>query len=312
LMQELRKVVDEYDDRMLIGEDEHIAYHGSGDNELHLVFNFPLMRITLLTPSWIRSNQEVRLAALAKVSSHAWPCNTLGNHDLPRVFNRYGDGAHDFELARLSLALVLTLRGTPFLYYGEEIGMVDLYLEDITLFRDLIGVRCFQTNIELWNETPTEALTRAARFTRDKNRTPMQWSALPNAGFNPPGVNPWLPVNPNYASGVNVADQQSDPDSLLNFYRKMIAFRKRTPALIAGDYVPLHEDAEDYLAFLRRITDQTCLVILNMSSVEHTVSFDMPYKIARNIFSSVELPGELDSLSGIHVSPFEIYIAELT
>src|SRR5439155_16033142 len=121
LMQELRVLVDEYPgDRVLVGEDEDVAYHGTGDDELHLVFNFPLMRAGTLTPAHVRANQAERLS---KLPHGAWPCNTLGNHDSPRVWSRYGDGVHDAELARLHLALLLALKGTPFLYNGEEIGI---------------------------------------------------------------------------------------------------------------------------------------------------------------------------------------------
>lgn len=99
LIRELRAVIDEYPERMLVGETSDIAYYGDGDNELHLVFNFPLMRTRHLTPAWVRTNQEERLAALP---AGAWPGNTLGNHDSPRVYSRFGDGHNDDALARIS------------------------------------------------------------------------------------------------------------------------------------------------------------------------------------------------------------------
>ena len=134
LLQELRRLVDEYDDRVLIGEIDEIEYYGDGDNELNLVFNFPLMRTNRLTPAWIRKNQQERLGSLPP---GAWPCNTLGNHDSNRVYSWTGDTD---EFAKLSLALMLTLKGTPFLYNGEEIGMPNLAIEDIDQFRDNLGV----------------------------------------------------------------------------------------------------------------------------------------------------------------------------
>ena len=90
LMQELRALVDAYPDRLLVGETDQISYYGDGSNELHMAFNFPLMRTDRLTPAWVRVNQRERLAALPP---GAWPCNTLGNHDAPRVYSNYGDGA---------------------------------------------------------------------------------------------------------------------------------------------------------------------------------------------------------------------------
>jgi alpha-glucosidase len=208
LMQELRAVVDAYDDRVLVGETEEIAYYGDGQNELHMVFNFPLMKTERLTPVWVHANQRERLTTLPP---GAWPCNTLGNHDGSRVYSHYGDGQNDAALARLSLALVLTLRGTPFLYNGEEIGMTDLLLEDISQFRDNWSVWLYQAQTGEGGTPPAEALAHAARFTRDKCRTPMQWSNRPNAGFSPAGVQTWLPVNPNFAVDAALLSAYATP-----------------------------------------------------------------------------------------------------
>jgi alpha-glucosidase len=321
LMQELRSVIDEYDDRVLVGENDEIVYHGNGDNELHMVFNFPLMRTKQLTPAWIRANQATRLAELAAISPDAWPCNTLGNHDSPRVKSRYGDGAHDDALARLHLALLLTLRGTPFLYNGEEIGMTDLVLQDIAQFRDLLGVWVYHAVRDDLKLPAEFALQRAADASRDRARTPLQWANAPNGGFSPagaPAVSAWLPVNPNYAQGVNVAEQQAAPNSLLNFYRRMLHLRKQTPALIAGDYTPLHEDAPDFLAFRRHVaagpgadSPQTCLVVLNFSDRAQTLRFDGESWSARRLFTSQARGAAPDELSRLDIGPFEIYVAEL-
>jgi alpha-glucosidase len=310
LMRELRAVIDEYPDRMLVGETESIAYYGDGHDELHMVFNFPLMRTKRLAPAWVRANQQERLAALPP---GAWPCNTLGNHDQSRVYSHYSDGQNGDALARLSLALMLTLRGTPFLYYGEEIGMTDLPLEDVGHFRDNLGVWVYHTAVDQLGLPPAMALVFANLFGRDKCRTPMQWANAPSAGFSPDGVQTWLPINPSYAQGVNVADQLDDPDSLLTFYRRMLRLRKETPALVAGDYTPLHEEAEDYLAFLRRseANGQTCLVVLNMSNQAHTLSLDLDAHAPRLLFSSFMRDGDTDDVSQLPIAPFEVYIAEL-
>jgi alpha-glucosidase len=320
LMQELRAVVDEYPDRVLIGETDQISYYGDGTDELHMAFNFPLMRADRLTPAWVRANQRERLAALPP---GAWPCNTLGNHDASRVYSRYGDGQNDDALARISLALMLTLRGTPFLYNGEEIGMTDLLLDDVSQFRDNLSVWMYHTAVDELGTPPDEAMSAAVHFGRDKCRTPMQWADAPNGGFSPAGVRTWLPVNANYAQGINVADQLDDPDSMLSFYRRMLRVRKQAPALIAGDYTPLHEEAQDYLAFLRssEADGQTCLVVLNMSERTYTLSFDGSAEalagvpgtpVAKLVFSSHARDGSTDDLSQLTVAPFEIYIGELS
>ncbi len=307
LMKELRAVVDEYPERMLVGEDDNIAYYGNGADELHMVFNFPLMRTNRLTPAHIRRNQAERLAALPP---GAWPCNTLGNHDSPRVWSRYGDGVHDRELAQLSLALMLTLRGTPFLYNGEEIGMTNMTFNDVTLLRDTLALRQYDLAVKLGGIDPQEAAALVCQRTRDVGRTPMQWANAPNGGFCPADVTPWLPVNPNYAEGVNVAEQEADPNAMLAFYKHLLALRKQTPALIAGDYTPLLEDHVDCLCFLRQTESQTCLVVLNFSENAHTLTFDLPPTSSRLLFSSASRP-DAGNLSALTIAPFEIYIADL-
>jgi alpha-glucosidase len=310
LMQELRRVIDEYPDRVLVGENDNVSYHGEGDNELHMVFNFPLMRTTRLTPAWIRANQEVRHATLPP---GAWPCNTLNNHDSTRVYTRFGDGQNDDVIGRAAVALMLTLRGTPFLYNGEEIGMSDYRLTDIDLFRDPPAV-WFYNAIVADDTSPEEALILAADASRDRCRTPMQWSTAPNAGFSPEGVATWLPLNPNHAKGINVDEQQNDPESMLNFYKRLLRVRKQTPALIDGDYTPLHVSAEDYFAFLRQSqeTGQTCLVVLNLSEKSDTLKFELPSQNVRCLFSTHTPEGESLSGEALKIAPFEIFIGELT
>ncbi|MBN1921032.1 MAG: alpha-glucosidase [Anaerolineae bacterium] len=306
LMKELRKVVDAYPDKVLVAEDSNIAYHGSGDDELHLVFDFPLMRIEgPLTPAHIRKNQAERLAELPE---GAWPCNTLGNHDSSRVKSAFGNGVHDDALARLSVALMLTLRGTPFIYNGEEIGMTDAVFTDIAQLRDMMAVRQYELATGM-GMPADEAAAMACAHTRDRCRTPLQWKNAPNAGFSPAGVETWLPVNPNYAEGVNVEEQQGDPASMLNFTRQMMALRKATPALVAGEYTPLLEAHAECLCFLRALEGQTCLVVLNFSEKNQPLAFE-GHHARRLLFSSA---GRMDAgdLRALDVAPFEIVIVEI-
>ena len=308
LLQDLRKLVDRYPGRVLVGESDEIAYHGSGDDELHMVFNFPLLRTNRLTPAWVLTNQQERLEALPAA---AWPCNTLGNHDSQRVFSHFADGSHDLEWARISLALVLTLKGTPFLYYGEEIGMTDLLLNEVGDFRDMLGVWHYETERRLLNTPVSEATLLAASRGRDKCRTPMQWSAGVNAGFCPAGVRPWLPVNPNCDAGVNVINQQTDPASLLSFYHRLLAVRRATPALQSGDYTPLDPQSDQCLAFLRRAQTplQTCVVVLNMSDRTRNLRFDVATSGATVLFSTHRPVGDDIDLRALAVAPLEILVA---
>ena len=312
LLQELHTLLNQYPgDRILVGEDEDVTFHGTGNDELQLVFNFPLMQLKQLAPNGIRANQTLRLSELPP---DAWPCNTLGNHDSSRVWNRYGDGEHDAELARLELALMLTLKGTPFLYYSEEIGMSDLKLADLSEIRGTTATNLYQRMTQTLGATEYEAREAAFLSTRDRCRTPMQWDGGVNSGFSPSGIKMWLPTNPNYAAGVNVAAQEGNPTSLLSFYRRLIHVRQATPALIAGSYQVLDPSNDSCLAFLRQdvIAHQTCLVVLNFSAEEQMLMFDFEGTQAHLIFSRQESENETVILKPLHLAPFEIIIAQLT
>ena len=316
LMKELRGVIDEYSgDRLLVAEDENISYLGNGEDELHLVFNFPLMRTERITPSHVRQNQRERLSQLDGLPSKGWPCNTLGNHDSPRIHTRYGDRQHDAELARLHAALILTLKGTPFLYNGEEIGMTDLIIADPAKLRDTMATWYYDRLVSELSVDPQEAALAAGIMSRDKNRTPMQWSNHPNAGFSPANVETWLPVNTNYKTGINVRDQHNNPASLLNYYKQLLQVRKSNPALIEGEYIPLDTSAKDYFAFLRKSDEQTILVLLNFSEKKLKLDFSRTRAIKGHdlqiLFSSAERLKTAKPPQGLTINPFEVFIAEV-
>jgi alpha-glucosidase len=316
LMKELHSILDEYEgDRMLVGEDDNVAYMGNGNDELNLVFNFPLMRTERLTPTHIRRNQKIRLSRIEKLPVKGWPCNTLGNHDSSRVRTRFGDAQNDAQWARLNLALMLTLKGTPFLYNGEEIGMTDYMLKEISHVRDTMGIWYYHAIVTEMGLHPEEAMQRTAEMTRDKNRTPMQWSNNPNGGFSPAEVKTWLPVNPNYSKGINVKDQECQPDSLLHYYKHLMRVRKQTLAIIAGDYIPLHAKATEYLAFLRLTEEQKVIVILNYSNQRLELDFshtkEIKGKTLQTLFSSAIHSHTEQSTKALTISPFEVYIGEI-
>jgi alpha-glucosidase len=303
VFRELRALVDEYDGRLLLGETGEVDYYGSGDDELHLLFNFPLMDADRMSPAWVRSNQAERLAT---VPAAAWPCNTLGNHDRPRVRSEFGDGVNDEALARVNAALVLTLRGTPVLYNGEEIGMTDVPLDDPARFRDHLSTWAYREGTTTFGWSDAEAIGPAVRFGRDRCRTPMQWSSEANAGFCPEGVEPWLPIHPNHATGVNVADQRDDPDSMLSYYRRLIHARRHLPPLILGGYEALDESG-DHLAFARTHGGERVIVVLDYSGTGHTAALGTGRGTV--VFSSDrERDGASVDLDAVAVAPFEVLL----
>ena len=284
VMKELRVVIDEYEDRVLIGETDDIAYYGNGDDELHLNFNFPLMRTTRLSAAHVKQNQRQRLGALPL---GAWPCNSLGNHDTARMYTVFGDGENNNLMARLHLLLLLTLKGTPFLYNGEEIGMSDLFLDDEKRFRDPLSLLYANLERNVMGSDDKAAVLKGAQMGRDRNRTPMQWSGEANGGFCPPEVEPWLPVNPDHASGVSVSAQEGAADSMLNYYRNLLKFRRQHSSLQTGQYEEIETGNEQVFGFRRWDESESLTILLNLS--------DQPQKVDHPGCAGAVLFGNLSS-----------------
>jgi alpha-glucosidase len=296
----LRKMIDEYEDRVLIGETDDISFYGDADNELHLNFNFPLMRTSHITAAHVNTNQSQRLAALP---AWAWPCNTFGNHDSARAFSNYGDGQNNALQARLYLMLLLTLKGTPFLYNGEEIGMSDYAILEPKKFRDPLSTLFYGWAKSIMGMSEGEAAMVGAMRGRDKCRTPMQWGTTANGGFSPAGVAPWLPVNPDFSNGVNVDAQLDDPNSLLSFYKEMLQFRKQHPALALGEYIPQQMDNPDVLYYHRKLGSTTVYILLNMSGVDQKVELHLP-KGAKLALATVE-PLDQSGIGPLTLLPYQ-------
>jgi alpha-glucosidase len=216
-----RKIADSYDPpRILVGETHvfdtgtMLSFYGTGD-ELHLAFNFLLLHSSFEADAL----QKVVEDTFAGIPAESWPVWTGGNHDMYRFPSRWCDG--DPAKARCALMMLLALPGSVFLYYGDELGMPDTDVPKERL-EDPVGKRLYPV------------------YGRDPERTPMQWSPSPGAGFTAPGVEPWLPFG-DYAP-CNVVDQRRDPDSMLSLCRDLIALRAAVPALRAGAYSLLAAD----------------------------------------------------------------------
>ena len=292
ILQQLRRVNDECTERILLGETEDIRYYGDGSDMLHSVFNFDLTKLEQLDPAAIRKLLNKRWSRLP---AGVWEANTVGNHDRPRSMTVYADGRHDREREQAALAMTLFLRGAPVFYNGEEIGMRNIQLTDIAAFRDQIGLWAYG-EAQKHGFTPEQALAIANQVSRDKGRSPMQWENAPNGGFSPAGIQPWLPVHPNYADGVNVADQRQDETSLLHTFRRMIQTRQEHIALRRGEleWIPAKQSGKA-LAFWRKHADETCFVALNMSAQTTTVKAPGAEKL-RLVFSTHEpqvSPGQI-------------------
>jgi alpha-glucosidase len=254
VLRNLRKVADEHD-AVLIGEtwtrniDELKQYYGEHNNELQLPMDFMFTRVDKLDAA------EFRHQIAAADSAGGWPTWVISNHDIDRSYNRYGDGAHNDEIAKLLGALYLTLRGTPIMYYVEEIGMDN---NNPTRKEDL--------------KDPKGKSGWPADIGRDGERTPMQWNDSTNAGFTT--GTPWLPVPPSYKTH-NVASESKDPNSVLAFYRKVLVLRHSNNVLLEGNYTPLNESDAHVISYLRSYKGEAVLVAINMSDSPQKATFNL-------------------------------------
>jgi alpha-glucosidase len=268
----LRQVSDEYADRVLIGEinlpiTQLVKHYGDSD-EFHLPFNF-----RLIYSSWDAATVKDLVAHYEdQLPPGAWPNWVLGNHDQPRVATRVKPAQ-----ARVAAVLLLTLRGTPTLYYGDEIGM-----ENTDIPPDRV-------------QDPWEKMTTGLNLGRDPQRTPMQWDESANAGFCPADVEPWLPVAANYRQ-LNVETESANPNSMLNLTRELIALRRRSHALTLGS-CRIMATHEPVFAYLRERDNEKFLIVLNFSNQEQTISLPIELGQPQPLISTLDLAPSIATLA---------------
>ena len=283
---EIRKLIDNYSDRVLIGEiylpvERLVAYYGKEVGEAHLPFNFQLLQ----TPWNARRVASVIKEYDGAIPEAHWPNWVLSNHDRPRIAARIG-----LPQARVAAMLLLTLRGTPTLYYGDEIGMAEISIPPKFV------------------KDPWERNEPGLGLGRDPQRTPMQWDSSPNAGFTT--GKPWLPLAPSCRQ-CNVENLSKDPDSILSLYRKIITFRQYLPALIEGRYRQIEiNGGEDLLCYQHSHGASRIIVLLNFGpspqSAEAPEFAGLRVEISTHTGRAGELPGpriEIQPNEGLILRP---------
>jgi alpha-glucosidase len=281
VIREMRQVIDEFDDRLLIGEiylpiADLMDYYGPDLDECHLPFNFQLILLPEWTATAVRALVEQYEAALP---TGGWPNWVLGNHDQSRIANRLGH-----EYVRIAQMLLLTLRGTPTLYYGDELGMSDVPIPQ-ELVVDPAGIR-----------TPGHS--------RDPERTPMPWNADNAGGFT--HGRPWLPLGADYTDR-NVASQQTDPHSPLALVRRLIELRRDSDALTLGDYRSVDAGHPAVFAYTRSDTQHTerWLIVLNFGDEVRKLDLRGVGERGRiDCATGMDRVGEVD-LANLEIRPYE-------
>ncbi len=298
ICRDIRRIVDSYPgDRMLVGEiftqDASLAasYQGNGNDELHMAFNMEMLYLKWNGRSFVKALNRWYSA----LPEEAWPNLTMSNHDQWRHATRFWSVSNRERFRRLQITamLLLTVRGTPFIYYGEEIGMTNRYISK----HELVD--------------PTGKTFWPLPIGRDGQRTPMQWSDAENAGFSESGVKPWLPINEKNYRRINVRAAQKNPLSLWHWYRRLIELRKKEPVLQTGKMLILSEGVNSILAYRRSPVPLTSIEHRPEGCIDcylnfaHTPRlFSIPQK-ARVLFGNSRQTGEILPKRRILLAPHE-------
>lgn len=280
-------ILERYKNKFMVTEShiqlpEMIKMYQACDSKVHFPFNFNLMDLP-----WRAQAFKKFINTFDKsLGAEDWPNYVLGNHDLARLISRIGKSQ-----ARVAAMLLLTLRGTPFIYYGEEIGMKDVNTTSERI-QDILEKQIPGKNLG-----------------RDPERSPMQWSKHPYGGFSK--VEPWLPVAADYKT-VNVESESAEPSSMLNLYRKLIHYRQKSSALIQGTYQSMDLENEDIFAFVRDSKKEKVVVLLNFSNKQQKAS--LAIKNAKVICNTLldKGFGSGVNLENLTLGPNEGYLVDIS
>jgi len=238
-----------------------------------------------------------------KLKDKAWNALYIENHDHPRVISRYGSERYHKESGKMLAAMYMLQRGTPFIYQGQEIGMTNIALGDLSMYLDVMT----HNNARMLSKImPRKAVLKLIqKSTRENSRTPMQWSSARNAGFSK--FIPWFFVNDNYKE-INVEAQENDPDSILNFYRKLIKFKKETPVAIYGDYLEHLPKDKNLYVYERNYEGKKLLVICSFTNEQ--IRYECPEEIelekAELVFANYEMNFVI--ANGFTTRPYEMRV----
>ena len=276
-------------------------YVSSSEKELNMIFHFDHLTIDFgkngkydpIPLDFLRFKEIFRKWDKS-LGEDGWNSIFLGNHDFSRMVSRFGnDNKHRNASAKLLITLLMTLRGTPYLYQGDEIGMTNVNYSSINLYDDVESINAWKA-AEMEGKDMNQFLKAVHKQSRDNARTPMQWNGNSQAGFT--SGNPWIPINDNYTS-INVEESEKDPNSILNYYRKIISFRKSHPTLIYGSFKDLLPD-HSRLYVYERTDDKNCFLITHNFSDLSTKwqvkknSFSLKLSNYKNAHSDLLLPWE--------------------
>lgn len=314
-LKEYREVAKQYDcfcvgEAPMMTPETALKYITEGENqELDLMFHFQHMEADCIMMDFI--HVPFSLTRMKKaftrwqnmLKGKAWNTLYIENHDHPRIISRYGSEAYRTESGKMLAAMYMLQQGTPFIYQGQEIGMTNISLPDLDMYEDVFVKNNYNVFKKIFGKKRCEHLARIS--TRDNARTPIQWTGGENAGFTT--GKPWFYINPNYKE-VNAEKEMSDPNSLLNFYKKLIRFRKENEIVLKGDYKEYYPNSKDLYVYERTYNNQRMLVICSFT--EKGVAFEAPegYDLSKGVKVLGNYESEHICGNGFKTRPYEMRV----
>ncbi|WP_228588713.1 alpha-amylase family glycosyl hydrolase [Alkalibacterium sp.] len=279
LLKELNECTFEQHESFTVAEaavpNEHLNEYVGRDGFFSMVFDFSYTDIDVnetgdwFKPSgWTWEEMREKIFVNQQVTQEiGWGASYLENHDQPRSISKYIPAQDISDISKKMLAMLfMMLRGTPFIYQGQEIGMTNIEMNSLDEYEDIATYDQYKRAL-VAGLSEEEAFKLISKRSRDNNRTPMQWDGSENAGFTN-AEDPWLKVNPNYTT-INVQRQEADPDSVLNFYKQLIRLRKDSEfkeVVIYGAFVPFETDCDQIIVYERVLDDRILLVAINYTN----------------------------------------------
>ena len=283
-------------------------------NELNMIFHFDVVRLdrgeAWRWKPWTLPDLKAIYSRFDKgLDTHCWQTVFLSNHDNPRAVSHFGDDSPEFRVqsAKLLSTMVLTLKGTPFLYQGDELGMTNYPFRRIEEFDDIEVKNAWKAEVLTNQVDAQEFLAHMLKTSRDHSRTPMQWDDSEKAGFTS-AKRAWLAVNPNYRE-INARRAEADPDSVYNYFRQMIELRRNTPALVYGDYHDLDPINPAIFSYTRTLGPERYLIVLNFSRDEVAYTFPDDLKARELLLSNLRTSEENTTLANLRGWEARIYQA---
>lgn len=275
--------------------------------EIDLAFSFDVVRIgrdNFYQKSWTLPQWKKLFAIQSDMDQFHWPTVFLANHDNPRMVSKFGDDSTAFRIpsAKLLAMLLLTQKGTTFLYQGDEIGMTNYPFTSFSQFDD-VEIRGNYKQVLASGVTPEKYLAELNKSGRDHSRTPMQWSDDKQGGFTSADKS-WLAINPNYKT-INVKSNLNDPNSIFYFYKQLLSIRKSNDDLIYGDYIDIAPEDPNIFAYTRTGKSTTYLVVLNMSSKAVSFNVNGKYKDYQLVIANQEIPNNSLQSTSIELVPWQ-------